>query len=193
MNLCEFLCDGSLPAVKFSDCAPQVRESEIRRIFIASRNAEAFTDWQEPTEWTERISSSGETNDAIRAFTVIADKPAAESNTIELSDRRQFTTSKNHTVNFTIDDVSEENYNFLQDAECQNQFRAWYETHGGILYGGNEGVKCSFVGNNVLNRGLDEIELIEGTLTWRGKSPDRTESPIADIDFSIDSEEEVTP
>lgn len=189
MNLCEFSCDGALPEVKFSDCAPEVRESEIKRLFIAGRNAEPFEDWQDPDEWLERVNSSSDGQNAIRAFTVIADKPAPESNTVELSDRRTITTSKNHTINFTIDDVSQENYEFLQETECNNQFRAWYETHGGMIYGGNEGIKGSFIGNSVLNRGQEEIELIEGTITWRGRTPDRSESPIADVDFSVDSDD----
>ena len=64
-------------------------------------------------------------------------------------------------------------------AECGGKYRIWYETHGGYLYGGNEGVKCSIIMDDVLNRGLDEIETLNGVATWRAKfSPERTKSPI---------------
>ena len=47
------------------------------------------------------------------------------------------------------------------------------------MYGGNEGIKVSIVMDDVLNRGVDEIETLNGVATWRNKfSPERVKSPI---------------
>lgn len=183
---CPSDCTSALPVINFSDCAPDINLSEIRRIFLAKTIAEAFTDWTEPTEWIARISQDDvESDDAIRPFTVIADKPAGDANIYEASDGRDIMISKSNTLNYTIDDVSDENYNFLREGiECGGQFKMWYETQGGKIFGGNEGIRVSVTGDSVLGRGRDEVELIEGTITWKAKhSPERTDSPIFDSDF----------
>jgi len=88
-------------------------------------------------------------------------------------------------LNYTIDDVSDENYEFMRALECGGQYRIWYETEGGFLYGGNEGILVNATGDDILNRGREEIETIAGTFTWRSKfHPDRTTSPIFDSDYS---------
>lgn len=183
---CPTDCTAALPVVKFSDCAPDINLSEIRRIFLAKTIADDFTDWSEPTEWATRVSDTDiASDDTIRAFTVIADKPAGDLNIYEASDGRDITISKSNTINYTIDDVTPENYEFLRTGiECGGQFKMWFETMGGKLYGGNEGIRSSMTGDNILNRGREEVELIEGTITWKSKhSPERVESPIFDNDF----------
>lgn len=183
---CPTNCSSALPAVNFDACNPEVNLSEIRRIFIARKNAEAFTDWDQATEWTTRISETDVDNEnAIRPLTVIADKPAPTPVTVEISNGRTITTRKDHVINYTIDDVSEENYEFMRELECGGQYRIWYETEGGYMYGGNEGILVNVTGDDILNRGRDEIETIAGTLTWRSKfHPDRVKSPIFDSDYS---------
>lgn len=173
-------CTTPLAPVKFSDCAPEIILSEIRRIFVAKPTATAFTDVSQATEWTSRISETDvASDDAIRPLTVIADKPAAAAVVKEISNGRRFNIGKDHTLNITIDDVSPENYEFMRVAECGGKFKMWYETAGGFLYGGNEGILVDITLDDVLNRGLDEIETIAGTATWRAKfHPDRVLSPI---------------
>lgn len=179
-------CSSALPVVDFDKCNPKIHLSEIRRIFIARANAEAFTDWEMATEWTTRVSET-DTDDeaAIRALTVIADKPAPTPVVREISNGRNITVAKDHVINYTIDDISEENYEFMRVIECGGQYRIWYETEGGFIYGGNEGILVSATGDDILNRGRDEIETIAGTFTWRNKfHPDRVSSPIFDSDYS---------
>jgi|SRR5699024_9821632 len=181
-------CSSELPVVSFSKCNPEVSLSEIRRIFVAKANAEPFEDWETATEWTERISETDVENDnAIRPMTVIADKPAADGVVQEISDGRNITVGKDHVINWTVDDVSNVNYEFMRIMECGSQYKIWYETFGGKLFGGNEGISVSGTANSVLNRGRDEIETIEGTFSWRSKfHPERTDSPIFDSTYSDD-------
>lgn len=184
--VCPSDCATALPVVSFSDCAPDINLSEIRRIFLAKTIAEEFTDWDEPTEWISRVSEDDTvSDDTIRPFTVIADKPAGDQNIYEASDGRDIPISKTNTINFTIDDVSDDNYNFLREGiECGGQFLMWFETMGGKLFGGNTGIRASISADSILNRGREEVELIEGVITWRSKhSPERTDSPIFDSDF----------
>jgi hypothetical protein len=173
-------CDVTLAPVKFNDCQPVVAFSEIRRIFIAKKGAAPFNNWKAAGEWIARISETNITgDDYIRALTVIADKPAAASVFKEISNGRRVVIGKDHTINFTIDDVSDENYEFMRTLECGGEYRFWYETEGGRMFGGDDGFLARVDANSVLNRGRDEIEIINGVMTWRTKfSPERAISPI---------------
>lgn len=177
---CPTNCDFAIPEVVFDDCSPVVVFSEIRRIFMAKKAAASFTDWTEATEWLARLSQVTTTgDDYIRALTVIGDKPAAADVSKDISNGRKIVIGKDHTVNFTIDDVSDQNYEFMRGLECGGEFKFWYETSGGYLYGGNDGFLARVSMNDILNRGTDEIETIAGVVTWRSKfSPERTPSPI---------------
>ena len=177
--LCPTDCSQALGEVLFIDCAPAINPSEIQRLFITKGNAAPFTDWKTAAEWTTRINASGTTADAIRELIVIGDKPAPASVSKDISGGRKFVVGKDHTVNFTIDETTDENYEFMRATECGGKYRIWYETKGGYLYGGNEGIPASIVIDAVLNRGADEIETLNGVATWRSKfSPERTKSPI---------------
>lgn len=182
--VCPTTCESSLPPVNFSACAPTILESEIVRIFVARATAAAFTDWNLATEWETRISQTDIANeDAIRVLTVIGDKPAPTSTPRDISNGRQVTPFKEHTVNVTIDDVTDENYEFMRQLECGTQVKAWYETAGGKIYGGNEGITGRLNLDDILPSG-DEIETLQGTFTWRNKfHPERVDSPIFGTDY----------
>lgn len=177
---CSGSCDADLPPTNFSDCNPEVPFSEIQRIFMAKSSAAAFTDWTQASEWTTRISQTSVSgDDYIRVLTVIGDKPAATSVIKDISNGRKKVVGKDHTINFTIDDVSDENYEFMRALECGGLFRVWYETAGGYMYGGNTGQLINIDANDVLNRGREETETIAGVITWRAKfHPERVTSPI---------------
>jgi hypothetical protein len=177
--LCPTDCTTALGGVLFDDCAPNINPSEIKRVLVSKGNAAPFDDWTVATEWTTRLEMSGAAADPIRPLTVIGDKPAPSSVTKDISNNRKWVVGKDHTLNFTVDDVSDENYEFMRATECGGKYRLWYETHGGYLYGGNDGIKATIVMDDVLNRGIDEIETLNGVATWRSKfSPERVKSPI---------------
>jgi hypothetical protein len=177
---CPANCDFTLPVVQFDNCAPLVVYSEICRIFLAKKAAAPFTNWLSATEWLARMSQSSTTgNDYIRPLTVIGDKPAAADIIKEISNGRKIVIGKDHTINFTIDELSQANYDFMRGLECGGEFKLWYETEGGYIYGGNEGITVRLTLNDVLNRGREEIETLVGVITWRSKfSPERGISPI---------------
>lgn len=178
---CPTGCETALPVVKFNDCAPAINLSEIEKIYIAKPIAAAFSDVAIATEWSTRLSETSVTgDDSIRPLVVIADKPQPSNVVKEISNGRRMNVRKDHTINVTIDDVSDENYEFMRTLECGGQVKFWYQTAGGYLYGGNDGIQGTIVLDGVLNRGRDEIETLTGTITWSAKfSPERVVSPIA--------------
>lgn len=177
--ICPANCDQPLNEVAFNDCAPEINLSEIKRLFVARPTATAFTDWKLAAEWTTRLSQDGVEPNAIRELTVIGDMPAGSNITRDISNGRKIQIGKDRTVNFTVDETNDENYEFLRSTECGGKYRMWFETMGGKMYGGNAGIKANIVMDDVLARGVEEIETFTGVATWRAKfSPERITSPI---------------
>ena len=176
---CPNSCETALPEVKFSKCSPNIVLSEIVRIFVGKQTTQPFNNWKDASEWTQRLSETANTENAIRPLTVIADKPAGSPVVKEISNGRKYNLRKDFTVNIEIDDVSPENYEFMRVTQCGGEYKLWFETAGGRIYGGNEGIDASLVLDNVLGRGKDEIEKITGTASWSDKfSPKMALSPI---------------
>jgi hypothetical protein len=129
------------------------------------------------------MSESTISVDAIRSVVVIGDAPAAANVVKELSNGRKKTIGKDFTVNFTVDDISDENYTFFQTLDGQPKVRLFgYETQGGKMFEfGNAGILVDYQSNFVLARGRDEIETEVGAITWRRtQRPNRISSPIFD-------------
>lgn len=193
--ICPEDCDVSLPELNFSDCAPEINLSQIKRIYLAKVTAASFVDWTLPDEWAERITNTdpepitdeedpdypgGPTGDEIRQLVVIGDKPAPSSNVIDISGGRKYTTNKTHTLPFDIDETNDVNYEAMRMMQCGGTFKMWYETAGGKLYGGNSGITVTVDISDILARGINEIERLTGTFTWERRfDPERTTSPIA--------------
>lgn len=177
---CSSSCNAALPGVSFSDCNPNIVFSEIRKIYVAKATAASFENWGEAAEWITRISAASTTgDDYIRELTVIGDKPLAAGVVKEISNGRKKKIGSDHTLNYTIDDMSQENYDFMRALECGGKFKVWYETEGGYMYGGNDGILADIDSGVVNNRGREEIETINGVVSWRTKfSPERILSPI---------------
>lgn len=170
-----------LPESDFNFCEPNISASEIRRIFISVANSDPFEDWTVAGEWAVRISETSTDRNAIRPLMVIADKPLPQSQFVNLSMQRKRKVKKNHTINFTIDDVSDTNHLFIQALGLGRYFRVWYETAGGYMFGGNSGIVVYLSADMALRRGQGEIATYDGTLEWNNlRTEDRTLSPIFD-------------
>lgn len=189
MNLAT-CADFNLPITNFDDCNPQIAYSEIERIFLGGPKAGAFSNIADANEWNTRISEDTIGVDTIRAIIVIGDQPAAANVVKELSNGRKKNIGKDFTVNFTVDDISDENYTFFQTIDGQPKVRLFgYETQGGKMFHfGNAGILVDYQSNFVLARGRDEIETEVGAITFRRSTrPNRITSPI------FDNGETVTP
>jgi len=169
----------TLPVVDFDFCEPEVKASEIQRIFLCKVGGASFTDWTDPVEWTSRVSETATTINAIRALTVIGDKPAPANTVKDVSNGRKVISRKDHTLNFTIDEVTDDNHTFLQGVQNGKRFRMWYETAGGHMFGGNDGIFIELTGDMVLARGAGEIAVYNYVATWTNPATEtRIDSPI---------------
>mgnify|MGYP001212048190 FL=1 len=178
---CPTGCDTGLPAVDFDICAPELHFGEIEKIYIAAGDADDFTNVEDLTEWTDRLSETEfVTGNEIRELTVIGDLPEPEQTEQTISGDRTVVGFKQFTLNFSIDETNDVNYNFLLTLECNIAFKFWYETADGMLYGGNEGITATLRVNQVIPRDRNEYVTFVGTAKWKSRtSPLRCVSPMA--------------
>jgi hypothetical protein len=175
---CPTDCTGLLPEVSFSDCAPEYAFGQIKKIYIAKSDAANFTNVEDAAEWAARLSLAGVDPDAIRPLTVVGSKPAPEYTTLELSNNRKVVSIKTHTVDFKIDEVNEENYEFLRAMECGQQVKAWYATDD-YIYGGTDGISASIYMDDIIPEGIKELETFTGKLQWDYRfHPERNDNPL---------------
>jgi hypothetical protein len=166
-----------MPAVKFDDSCPEVNQGEITAIYLALRG-NPFANWEQAAEWTTRLAAVDNTK--IVKLTVIGDKPKPAANQLEISNGRKVTLAKDHVVNFTIDETNAINHEAIRTLQCGGNFDAWYETSGGLLFGGNAGLPASAECDMTIPREKGGLIVYEGTLTWKAKyTEERTVSPIA--------------
>jgi len=169
----------TLPETDFDFCDPVVENSEIQRIFLRKTGSTDFSDWTQAAEWNERVSETSMDDDAIRPLTVIGDKPAPSATIKNISNGRKVVTRKDHTINATIDDVSDANHALIQEIETGKRFLMNYETAGGRMFGGNSSIPVEIMADMVLARGQGEIAVYNLTITWASNTTEqRCASPI---------------
>jgi hypothetical protein len=177
---CPTSCAGSLPAVDFDDCAPELHWGEVSKLYIAAVTAADFTNVELLAEWTTRLSETLTGADTIRELTVLGDLPAPEQTEQAISGDRTAVGFKTFTLPFDIDETNDINYNFLLTYECNMKVKVWYETADGMLYGGNEGIEATLRMDQIIPRERTEIVKFTGSLKWKNEhSPLRCESPMA--------------
>jgi hypothetical protein len=177
--ICPTGCSDVLPNPAFDHCDPKVKFGEIQKIYVASLNADPLNDWTSAVEWATRIDNDDSADeDKIRELTVAADKPAPEFDVVEISDERKIKSPSSYTINITIDDNSDENYEFMRWTACNTTIRFWYATKEN-LYGGAQGQIGQLHLDEVIERGNKSLITLVGTLTWENKyAPERTTNPL---------------
>lgn len=176
--ICPEGCSSLMPDFNFSDCAPNIIFGEIEKIYVASLDADPFTDYSDASEWVARIVNTNGTEESVREITVAADLPMPTYDEIEISNRRKVMSTKTFELAVTIDDNTEENYEAARWTQCNPTVRLWFadQTH---LYGGNEGIRANVMLAEVIQRGSKAIKTIQGKFTWDAKfSPERIVNPL---------------
>ena len=176
---CPVDCDSILPVVAFDECAPEVNDAQIQKIYLTNKG-NPLVDVTDLVEWTARLSNHGVTADAIRTLHVIGSKGAPSSETKAISLGRTLASKKAHEVAFKVDETNAINHEFVRQSECGGQFTMWYETSGGLIFGGNEGIDVSIVLDMVIGESDSDLILLEGKATWKAKfTEERALSPLA--------------
>ncbi|WP_343320177.1 hypothetical protein [Sphingobacterium multivorum] len=172
--------EATLPAFAFDTCAPEVNESQISELYFAPGNASPFTDVSSATEWATRLGNTPSAGKDIRVLTGMGSKPKPTATTVAISGRRKKVTNRVHTLTFKVDETNQANHDALRALQCGGQYTIWYATSGGLLYGGNSGVKKVFIdAGDVHEEGDDAIITHEYTCEWNNlHSPERVVSPL---------------
>lgn len=176
---CPTGCSSLLPANHYDLCDQDIHTGEIQHIYFANVDAECFTDWTVSTEWLARISADSLDPDAIRRFRGSGDLPVAAQDTIDISLCQKFYTDKTFTINFSVEDTHEDNYNFLRTLECNTTLKMWFATDD-LMFGGNCGEEVNVSANYKIDRGCKTLHYIELVITWDNKfSSERCVNPLA--------------
>jgi len=177
--VCPTGCDTPVPSADFNFCAPVNSFGEVTHIFLASLEAECFTDVEDVDEWLARLDNTTTDINAIRFLHVSADWPAGERDTIETSLYRKVKTPATFTINVDVDDVSDLNYEFMRASQCNIVWRLWFVA-GDYLFGGICGVEANLNLDYVVERGSKSIQKITGTAQWEASfSPERVDNPLS--------------
>lgn len=177
---CPSGCTVAPPPVSFDYCNPTTVFGEINYIYLTSADDNTYLDdWSSLAEWTARLDQTSEVGTEIRKLTVIGSKAAPEYTEIEMSLNRTRVSTKRHTISFRIDELNDDNYDFLRTLECGGFMRAWW-SDADYMYGGTAGTLVSVKLDHVIPENSQELQYFEGTLTWESKyHPERIANPLA--------------
>jgi hypothetical protein len=170
---CPTTCAGTLGAVDFNECAPEVHYGEISSIYLGVLDEVPFVtqaEFDSAAHWATHLSESGVTAGSIREFIGIGEMPEPEQTEIPISGDRVVQSPKKFVINFEIDETNETNYNFLLLSECGGKYKMWFETADGIIYGGRGGIEVSLKMNQPIGKARTDLVKIMAKFTWTSRN-----------------------
>ncbi len=175
---CPTGCGDNLPPVDFDECAPEINQGRIDKIYLTNVG-NPLADWTDPLEWGGRLDNTAPNANSIITLTVTGEKPEPTVNEQEISLGRKIVASKTHVINYTIDETNIINHEFVRQNECAGQYLMWYETSGGLLFGGTEGIEVSLTADMIIPLSDEELINFAGKAEWKTKfTEERIQSPI---------------
>jgi len=100
----------------------------------------------------------------------------------EYPGRKTRTSFRTYTLTFNVKNLIDKQYSFLRQLQCGNtNFKLWYDTVGGHIFGGANGIDISGIDCDfIYGGGRDDKELATITITWEADGdPVRGVSPFA--------------
>jgi hypothetical protein len=172
--------------VAFSTCAPSYHWGEISKVYIAPADFLPF-DLTVLGNWTSRLADTGD--DKIRTLIGIGDMPEPEITEVTTSGDRKAYSSRQYTINFTIDETGSvaagvviDNYSWMAMTGCNTNYQFWFETSDGVLYTGgpDSGLEGTGIFHQIIPRLRTELVTFVGTFKWQSYfAPYRMASPMA--------------
>lgn len=185
--VCQEGCDIALPATKFNICTPEGSFGQISELFITNIGY-PLVDENSAAEWLARMALPGNDPAKIFRILVIGDKPASESNEVEMSYGRVINGTENHSLNVRVDEVNQENYDFARAFDCNKRVKMWYKTYNGDAYGGPNGVDVSIKFKHVIPEGTSDLQTLVANPKWKAKiQPCRFIHPLQGDDTGLES------
>lgn len=177
---CPVDCDNSIPSVLSNECAPEWHWGEISKLYIARADAASFTNVDLIAEWTARLDDTGVAVDDIRTLPGIGELPEPEQTETEMSGDRTSYSPGRYNLLFDVDETNDTNYEFYLFAACNIKVKFWYETHDGMLYGGNDGIEGTLKVTHPIPKGKKDVVYMKISLKWDSIFPPlRCLSPMA--------------
>jgi len=182
---CPTDCSSPQQPVSFSTCAPEYHWGEISKVYVGPADLAAF-DITSLAEWTARLADTGD--DKIRTLIGIGEMPEPEVTEINTSGDRKAYSSRQYTINFTIDETNDVNYAWMAMTGCNTNYQFWFETSDGLLYSGDYtgstgtgvGLEGTAVFHQIIPRTRTELVTFVGTFKWQAYfAPYRIDSPMA--------------
>lgn len=172
MPVCATDCTDQLGTLNFG-CKPTIYNGEITRIYLAEIG-KPISDASDPAAWAARIDNTGVATDYILEFIVTGEKPAPESTEERLAGGFIVSGKKDHTVPFTIHDMTAENYAWAKQNECGGKYLAYYGTED-CLFGGeddvSDGIEVSIKMDPIVPLSNKEFKSFTGEMKWEGYTP----------------------
>lgn len=192
---CPEVCDEfALPPVKSENCpqAVTVKRGEIKRILLAEIDPEDPTkplngpaDWTDPAAWATAIDNEG--TNTVKSLFGLGDMPDPTDTFAVIHDGKEALVDRLYTLNFSIVDTNDINYEAARKLQCGGEYRLWYEDRGNYLYGGPNGIKIELKPPRMpRERGNEAYLNINTAILWHAFcDPMRVDSP-----FSVSDTEE---
>jgi len=176
---CPTSCENALQAVNFSECAPEYHWGEISKVYIAPADLDlSGFDVTDLADWTALLADNGD--DKIRTLIGMGEMGEPEISEIATSGDRKAYGFRQYSIAFTIDETNDINYSWMAMTGCNTNYKFWFETSDGLLYGGNDGLEGTAVFHQLIPKGRTEIVTFQGTFKWQSRfAPLRCESPMA--------------
>lgn len=180
------VCTTVLPVVKADLCDPDVHFGEISMLMF-TRNGDGLTDWTNDTEWGTRMSNTTTGSTAlptspslasIRQLFGIGSLAAPERTEIRLPRKTKTYTTPKYTMTFRVTDTGTENMAFVRSLPVGGQtYTGWFGTEE-VLFGGNAGVTITLVADPNIPENVDEIMVINVTISFEGTFPEMIVNPL---------------
>jgi hypothetical protein len=175
---CPENCGEALPNVLFKLCNPEFHFGQISDIYLTNVGY-PLTDENDAAEWAARMALADSNPAKIIRLVGIGSMPNPETASVEASHGRTAYGTKSRTVPFKIDEVSDENYEFMRKTECGKTVLFWPKTLNGKAFGGPSGIEASMNFGHDLPESASELENLPGVFTWKKKiSPCRFDHPL---------------
>ncbi len=175
---CPDSCNDALPNVKFKVCNPDFHFAQISDIY-ATNPGFPLSDENDPLEWSQRMALPDNDPSKIIRLVVIGSMPNPERNEVEASHGRKAYGTKDRVINFKIDEISPENYEFMRNVECGKSVLCWPKTLNGKAFGGPAGIEGSIDLGFDVPEASNELINMPGTIKWKSKiSPCMFDHPL---------------
>jgi hypothetical protein len=180
------LCpDGILGAVGVmsQNCDPSLNQSEINSLLLVHPTLGTLvTNWGAGLVALDfDIDNADATDVKQKRIFGSGDMPNSEPLQVTTNDFNVNTLMRTYTLNFTVFDIDSVTYDYFRKIQCSSvKPLIYFTTVAQKIKGSATGISpASFDVQTPLDRGEENVERIELTITWKSKtSPDSYDSPL---------------